>query len=188
MTQSPEQVYLESRVYTATPEELVQILYETALDATHRGIEAVEAGDIETRARAITKASSCVMELAGSLNVEAGGELGVRLAVLYEYLLHELLEANVHQSAASLRDCERVLRSLLEGWTAALVQLDAPSPRAAEAVPPQTPAAPIPSAASPTPSAAPFLVPADSRFGVDSDDPDAFDIETLEPAVNSWCG
>lgn len=196
MTQTPEQIYLESRVYTATPEELIQILYETALDAIQRAIEAVEAGDIETRARAITKASSCVMELAGSLNVEAGGELGLRLAVLYEYLLHELLEANVHQRAASLRDCERVLRSLLEGWTTALAQLDSRSPNAASAgaeytaeVDTETPRTPTgsPEPAS-NPTVAPFLVPPVSPFGVESDDADPFDIETLEPAVNSWCG
>ncbi|MCC6263791.1 MAG: flagellar export chaperone FliS [Bryobacterales bacterium] len=188
MTQSPEQLYLESRIYTATPEELVHILYETALEATLRGIEAVEAGDIETRARAITKASSCVMELAGSLNVEAGGELGIRLAVLYEYLLHELLEANVHQSAAPLRDCERVLRSLLEGWTAAIAQLE-PNPAQPATTSASEPiAAPSTPHPSPTPPAAPFMVPAAASFGVDSDDPDAFDIESLEPAAHSWCG
>ncbi len=190
MTQSPEQLYLESRVYTATPEELVHILYETALEATLRGIEAVAAGDIETRARAITKASSCVMELAGSLNVEAGGELGIRLAVLYEYLLHELLEANVHQSAAPLRDCERVLRSLLEGWSAALTQLESnPVPPTASGAP-DAPAAvstlaPLPAS---TPAATAFVVPAAISLGVDSDDEDPFDIESLEPAVHSWCG
>ena len=114
MTQNPEQVYLESRVYATLKNSFR--FYETALDAVHRAIEAVEAGDIIARARAITKASSCVMELAGSLNVEAGGG-GRSSCCLYEYLLHELLEANV-PSAASLRDCERpALPS--EGWTAA---------------------------------------------------------------------
>lgn len=186
MTQNPEQVYLESRVYTATPEELIQILYETALDAIHRAIEAVEAGDITARARAITKASSCVMELAGSLNVEAGGEVGVRLAVLYEYLLHELLEANVHQRAASLRDCERVLRSLLEGWTAAIAQLES-NPARSES-PAERMTAPTAGASEPEPAPSPFVVPKPDPFGADSDDPDPFDIETLEPAMNSWCG
>ena len=187
MTQSPEQLYVESKIYTATPEELVQILYETALESIHRGIDAVACGDIGTRARAITKASSCVMELAGSLNVEAGGELGVRLAVLYEYILHELLEANVHQSAAPLRDCERVLSSLLEGWTAAIAQLERNAVQTSE-----TSIAPTPvaiSASEDNQAPAPYLVaPAVSPFGVDSDDPDPFDIETLEPAINSWCG
>jgi flagellar protein FliS len=186
MTQSPEQLYLESRVYTSTPEELIQMIYETALESVHRGIEAVESGDIETRARAITKASSCVMELAGSLNVEAGGELGVRLAVLYEYLLHELLEANVHQNAAPLRDCERVLRSLLEGWTAALSQLERNASIPAE----DDKASPLAAANAfePDPAPAPYFAPAIPPFGIGSDDPDPFDIESLEPAINSWCG
>lgn len=188
MTQSPEQLYLESAIYTATPEELIQILYETALDSIHRGIDAVECGDIDTRARSITKASSCVMELAGSLNVEAGGELGVRLAVLYEYLLHELLEANVHQSATPLRDCERVVSSLLEGWTAALAQMSMDRAKSPEAIAAQPVLAGSPSETAPAPSAVSFRLPGISPFGVDSDDADPFDIETLEPAINSWCG
>ncbi|MDZ7636668.1 MAG: flagellar export chaperone FliS [Bryobacterales bacterium] len=191
MTQSAEQVYLESKIYTATPGELVQILYETSLEAVHHGIEAVERGDIEQRARSITKATSCIMELAGSLNVEAGGELGVRLAVLYEYLLHELLEANVRQTAGPLRDCERVLHSLLDGWTAALAQLEGNPVHTAEAADNgSAPTATLvaPSAEASADPGSPIAAHIESPFGVDSDDPDPFDIEELEPVMHSWSG
>lgn len=115
-----EEAYLESRIYSATPSELIAILYETALDAVREAKQANDPSELATRARAISRASSCVMELAGSLNVEVGGELGIRLAVLYEYLLHELLEASARRNEHSLPSCERVLAALLDGWTHAM--------------------------------------------------------------------
>lgn len=189
MTPSAEQAYLESKVYTASPGELVQLLYEAALDGVHTAIEAVERGDIAARARAITKATSCVMELAGSLNVGAAGELGVRLAVLYEYLLHELLEANVRQSADPLRNCERVLSSLLEGWTVALTQMENPpgpagQPAGITAEPEPAPTEVAPLAAALAPSRFPPAYVAQPG----EPEEDTFDIEELQPAMNSWCG
>lgn len=125
-----EDAYLESRIFAATPAELVQILYEAALDSVRQGIAAARSAElsdaerIAERARAVSRASSCVMELAGALNVEVGGTLSVRLAVLYEYLLHELLEASAQASELSLRNCEGVLAALLDGWSRALDQMD----------------------------------------------------------------
>lgn len=202
MTANPEQAYLESRVYTASPGELVQMLYEAALEGIQNAIAALEAGDIAQRARSITKATSCVMELAGSLNVAAAGELGVRLAVLYEYLLHELLEANVRQNAEPLRNCERVITSLLEGWTTALAQMGEtsaiasdPSGESATAVdaPGPTPTlgssepiAPPVSVASPASAYTLPGIAAPASHAAGEEDP--FDIEDLQPAMNSWCG
>ncbi|MCZ2153564.1 MAG: flagellar export chaperone FliS [Bryobacterales bacterium] len=185
MTRNPDQLYLESTIYTSTPEQLIQLLYETAIEAIRWGIDAVERGDIEARARAITKASSCVMELAGSLNVEAGGELGVRLAVLYEYLLHELLEANIRQSVKPLRDCERVLCSLMDGWAAVIQQLEHNAAEAREIS--GAPATISSETQEPAraPADHPHALPAADSG---SEEPDPFDIDTLEPAVNSVCG
>jgi flagellar secretion chaperone FliS len=124
-----EDAYLESRVYSATPAELVQILYEAALQSVSEALDAEaqpgldDVARITARARGISRASSCVMELAGSLNVQAGGELGVRLAVLYEYLLHELLEATTGRDTQPLRNAQRVLSALLEGWSRAVEQI-----------------------------------------------------------------
>lgn len=126
MYQAHEDAYLESRVYSASPSGLVHILYETALDSVRRALDATAAKNIADRARNISRASSCVMELAGSLNVEAGGALGIRLAALYEYLLHELLAASAQQSEEPLRNCERVLAPLLEGWGHAMESIDHP--------------------------------------------------------------
>lgn len=123
-----EEAYMESRVYSATPAELIHILYEAALEAVREAGREHAAGNIAGRARAIGRASSCVMELAGSLNVELGGELGVRLAVLYEYLLHELLEAGAGRAEPALSTCEQVLSALWEGWGKALEQMPADAP------------------------------------------------------------
>jgi hypothetical protein len=104
--------------------------------------------------------------------------------------LHELLEANVRQSADPLRNCDRVLSSLLEGWTAALAQMT----QTAVAESPAEPSGTDPE--SGIPDVAPLAVmPAPARFAPapyespsDEDNEGAFDIEDLQPAMNSWCG
>ncbi len=181
MMQDPELAYLESRVYTANPAELIQLLYEAALESIQQGIEAFGLGDIVARSRAITRATSCVMELAGSLNVAAGGELGVRLAVLYEYVLHQLLEANVRQDSGPLRDCERVVTSLLEGWTTALTQLDAPSTATASTE------IQAPGASSPALDPEAISLQATGTLSLDWEK-DSDDEEALQSTSKSWCG
>lgn len=184
MSQNPEQAYLESRVYTANPAELIQLLYEAALESIQQGIEAFGLGDIVGRSRAITRATSCIMELAGSLNVAAGGELGVRLAVLYEYMLHQLLEANVRQDSGPLRDCERVANSLLEGWTAALAQLDTPGAASAGT------GSESADTGSPESDPETARLGAPNRFGPGEEDEegDTYEEEALQSTSKSWCG
>ncbi|MCU0228864.1 MAG: flagellar export chaperone FliS [Bryobacterales bacterium] len=170
-----EDAYLESRVYAATPAELIQLLYETALDAVREAIQADDPAQLPARARAISKASSCVMELAGSLNLELGGELGLRLSALYEYLLHELLEASARRNNGSLASCERVLQSLMEGWSLAMGRMGEAGPEIHGST-----ANGIPEAIANTPA----LVRAATQASLDLDEATADD---LVGERASWC-
>src|SRR5579862_2096662 len=90
-------VYLESRVLSADPVELITILYEGALGAIDQARRHLAHGDIRARATAITKAVAILGELSGTLNYTAGGELSQNLAKLYDYMQRRLLEANFQQ-------------------------------------------------------------------------------------------
>jgi flagellar protein FliS len=108
--------YLESKILTADPVELVEILLRAALDAIRKAQEELRRGRIQERSRAITRASEVLNELALSVNHEAGGELSRNLVELYAYVQQLLIEANARQREAPLQEAERLVASLAEAW------------------------------------------------------------------------
>lgn len=132
MSTSTQDAYLESRVLTADPVELVRILYRTAIDRTREARQHLEKGDIPARSKAIFVASQALSELSCSLDHAAGGEFSNRLAQLYEYIVRRLLEANVQQSAEPLNEALGLLTTLSEAWQSVRLEPPTAVPTAAE--------------------------------------------------------
>lgn len=107
---------LEVEVYSASPLELTRLLYRGALDAIDTARSCLARGDIEGRGQAISRGSAIVLELASSLNMEAGGEVAASLAQIYEYVNRLLLTAHLEQRSEPLEEAHKLLRTLLEGW------------------------------------------------------------------------
>ncbi len=112
------EAYLESKILTADPVELVAILFQAALDAMRQARVELRDGRIHERSRAITRASAVLNELALAVDHQAGGELSRNLVELYAYLQRLLLEANSRQIEAPLEEAERLLSSIAEAWQA----------------------------------------------------------------------
>jgi flagellar protein FliS len=119
MWNSAQQAYLENRVLSAAPVELVRLLYQGALTAIADARQFLADGKIMERSPAITKASAIVIELAAALDHQRGGAISQRLAALYQYMLDRLLEANFHQSDAALAEVLALLSTLSEAWNEA---------------------------------------------------------------------
>ena len=131
--------YLESRILCADRMELVQILYQAALESVEDARGFLEQGNIVGRAKAINRAVNILGELIGSLNHEAGGDLSRQLLALYDYMMRLVIDANRQQADAPLAEASSLLRTLQEGWLNCKV---APSLPATDFVP--APAAPAP--------------------------------------------
>jgi flagellar protein FliS len=108
--------YLESKVLSASPLELVHVAYEAAIEAIQTARLRLQEKDIVGRSRAITKAQLIILELVGSLDFEKGGELTPQLARLYEYMQRRLLEANAQQKEEPLAEVESLLETMDEAW------------------------------------------------------------------------
>lgn len=115
MFRDPYQAYVDNAVVGSNPLQLVVAMYETAIQRTQEARSCLESGDIWGRARAITKASTILLELRASLNPEAGDIAG-RLGRLYRYMQRRLQEAHIKKSAEPLAEVEKILRNLLEAW------------------------------------------------------------------------
>ena len=112
----PQDAYLESQVLSADAVELVRLLYRAAADAVRSAGAHLAAGRIADRSRQISKAHAILSQLSASLDPVRGGALSRSLAELYDYMQRRLLEANMRQQAAPLKEVESLLATLLEGW------------------------------------------------------------------------
>ncbi|HYA16816.1 MAG TPA: flagellar export chaperone FliS [Bryobacteraceae bacterium] len=108
--------YLESRILSADPIELVNILYEHAILYTAQAREALAKRDIQGRSAKIGRVISILGELDSSLNHSAGGDISANLARLYQYMRERLLAANLKQQDEPLDEVERLLTTLAEAW------------------------------------------------------------------------
>ena len=109
--------YEENRILSASPVELVRILYAAAVRAVREAREHLETGDIAARSREINKAQMILLELAVSIDRSKGKDIGDRLLALYDYMLGRLAEANTLQQDAPLAEVSELLSTLHEGWS-----------------------------------------------------------------------
>lgn len=108
--------YLDGRILSADPLELVCMLYDYALAKVEDARRHLAAKDIRARGRAVTQAIAAIDELDASLNRQIGGSISRNLAALYQYMRLKLLEANSRQEDAPLAEVESLLRTLAEAW------------------------------------------------------------------------
>jgi len=118
MWQNAHDAYLEERVLSADPLELVRVLYQAATRAVRKARGHLAAGEIAERARAISQAYRVLSELNRSLDHQRGGDLSRRLAGMYAYMMHRLLEANSQQRDEPLAEVLGLLATLAEAWDA----------------------------------------------------------------------
>lgn len=124
--------YVSDTVLTASPLELIRILYESALISVEAAIEHLRSGDIVARGQAITRAIDSIHELRSSLRSDVQPELTSSLAELYGYMQHRLLHAHARKSEDALQEVSRILKPLYEGWRGVMAQLGGALPNQAE--------------------------------------------------------
>jgi flagellar protein FliS len=108
--------YLEQRTLAAAPLELVAMLYSRAISEIQEARRQLSARNISLRSKSISKACDVIGELDSSLDLQAGGELALRLRSLYRYSLVRLLDANQQQLDEPLAEVLGLLGTMSEAW------------------------------------------------------------------------
>ena len=109
-------IYLEQEILSASPVQLVHLLYQAAISQTRDARRYMRENDIPARCAAISKACDLVGELRASLDPALGGEIASRLEALYNYILGRLIEANLQKSDGPLAEVLGLLITLDEAW------------------------------------------------------------------------
>ncbi len=107
--------YMRQRVETATPAQLIAMLYDAGVAAIRAGIAAVERQDRPEANRHLLRAQDVVLELRCSLNHDAG-EIAHNLDAIYVYVFGRLVEANVQREPAAAAEALELLQSLQSAW------------------------------------------------------------------------
>lgn len=114
MLKSPYQAYQQSSVQTSTPIQLVLMLYDGAIRYTRASAEAIRSKDYDKANMNLKKAQSVIHELTASLNFDF--DVSKSLASLYEYFLHNLIQANIKKEAKYADEVTEHLHDLREAW------------------------------------------------------------------------
>ena len=116
MSYSAANVYREREVLTASPEKLVVITFDHILVNLRRTRLAIEAGNIELRAKSLGRAREGVMELWMSVDLERGGEVAANLHALYSFVVRQLLEIGRTREVAKLDSVTNIVSNLREAF------------------------------------------------------------------------
>ncbi|WP_324670195.1 flagellar export chaperone FliS [Geochorda subterranea] len=108
--------YRRQQVETASPAQLVVMLYDGCIRHCRAAQEAIAREGRDAAARHLLKAQDIVSELMACLNLDAGGEIATRLLRLYEYMYRRLVLANVRKDASAVREVEGLLVGLRDAW------------------------------------------------------------------------
>ncbi len=114
--------YLGDTVTTASPQQLLVMLYDRLALDLDRAQAALGAGDREAAGEQLNHAQEIVIELRSSLQVDAW-EGGPRLASLYSWLLTELVQANVKADKNRVASCLLVVEPLRDAWRQAAASM-----------------------------------------------------------------
>ncbi len=111
------QVGVETGVSTASAHQLVTMLFDGYFDSVAQARGALQAGRIEDKGRALSRAVRIVHEgLRAGLNLRDGGAIAANLDRLYGYVALRLTHANLHNDAAALDECAQLIEPVRAAW------------------------------------------------------------------------
>lgn len=118
MINSPYQIYKQSSVQTAAPEQLIIMLYDGAVRFIKAGIENIQQKNYEKANVNLQKCQSVINELIAALNFDI--PLSQNLYQIYEYMLHLTIQANLKKDAGLASEALGYLEELRNTWKEAI--------------------------------------------------------------------
>lgn len=121
MNQYQQNQYQQNQVSTASPEQILLMLYDGAIRFTRRAITGIEENQPTMRISGVSKAMAIIAEFSNSLNREIGGQIAEDLDALYDFMMRELTSANIKNDVEKLRNVEALLVDLRQTWGEAVM-------------------------------------------------------------------
>jgi flagellar protein FliS len=123
MNQQAAQKYLQTKVRTATPEQLQMMLFDGVLCVCEQAKIALEKKNYEQSYQALTKAQAIVNQLICGLRTDVFPDLCNKLKGLYTFAYRRLVDANLSHKLEPLEEATQVLKYQRETWVLLMDQL-----------------------------------------------------------------
>jgi flagellar protein FliS len=120
MSVNPYQKYKTAQYSTASPEQLLLMLYEGAIKYARQAQKDMEERNVEAANNKLKKTEDIISELMVSLNMDEGGEIAQNLYNLYDYMNRRLIQANIRKDPGLVDEVINLLTSLKESWEEAI--------------------------------------------------------------------
>ena len=112
--------YQKNQIETATPEQVLILLYDGAIQFLNKARLAIEEGDASLCSSSLFSCQKIILEFMNTLDMERGGSLAENLYNLYEYLFQTLIDLNISKNLAKADEILVLLKGLRETWQKAI--------------------------------------------------------------------
>jgi flagellar secretion chaperone FliS len=108
--------YKEQSILTATPGQLVVMLYDGCLRFLNQAAYAMRDGDTAMAGNRLSRAEAIIDELLTTLDLEQGGVIASRLQGIYVFCNKQLIEARTQRDPEMIDKVAELLGELRESW------------------------------------------------------------------------
>ncbi|MFT5082224.1 MAG: flagellar protein FliS [Lentisphaeria bacterium] len=109
-------VQYNANIGVATPHQLIQMLYDGAIQRISQAKGAMQYKQIELKGKKINEAILIVGGLRENLNREEGGDITANLDALYVYIQRTLAKSHINNDKILLDECSSLLGELGLAW------------------------------------------------------------------------
>ena len=114
------QQYQQNQILSASPEQILVMLYDGAIRFTRQAMLGIENNDRVQKLEGISRAMAIITEFANTLDHSIGGEISANLDALYAFMNNELSKANLKDDIEKLKVVENLLVDLRGTWVEAI--------------------------------------------------------------------
>lgn len=112
--------YKKNQVETASPEKILILLYDGAINFLNKAKICLEEGDDDEFHKKMMSCKNIIIEFMETLDLEQGGDWALTLYNLYKYLRKLIIKSDVTKNVEGIDEVLKHLSSLRETWMKAI--------------------------------------------------------------------
>ncbi|WP_258364414.1 flagellar export chaperone FliS [Nitrosomonas sp. Nm84] len=112
-----QRIGVETSIESADPHKLILMLFEGAQEALAKARMHMHHNEVAEKGQMLSKAIMIIDHgLKASLDMNAGGDLAIKLQALYDYMTHRLVVANIQNNLEIVDEVNKLLAELHDAW------------------------------------------------------------------------
>lgn len=126
--QNPYANYKETQIKTANPEKLLMMLFDGGLKFLKQARDHMEKKEMKEANNKLQRSQAIVVELMNSLDTKQG-EVAENLMLLYDYMLNEMIQANVKKDVEKIDGVIQMMRDMRQTFNEAAQKAKTANPQ-----------------------------------------------------------